>query len=58
MILKLLAAVGRVVGVGLDVAIFVDQKLTERNATKRAIARARRIQSERYREASNKAGKP
>jgi hypothetical protein len=62
LILKLLAAIGQVVGVGLDVAIFVDGKLEERRARKRAKSlpyeRGRRIQSERYREASNKAGKP
>jgi hypothetical protein len=62
MILKLLAAVGQVLGIGLDAAIFVDGKLEERKAAKRAKSlpyeRGRRIQSERYREASNKAGKP
>jgi hypothetical protein len=61
LILQLLSAIGKVVGVGLDAAIFVDSKLEERKAAKRAkqlaIERGRRIQSERYREASNKAGR-
>jgi hypothetical protein len=62
LILKLLAAIGQVIGIGLNAAIFVDEKLEERKAEKRAkqlpVERGRRIQSERYREASNKAGKP
>jgi hypothetical protein len=61
-IVKLLGAIGKVVGVGLDAAIFVDGKLEARRARKRTkqlpVERGRRIQSERYREASNKAGKP
>lgn len=60
MILKILGAIGQAIGYGLDVAIFVDDKLEQRKAAKLAkslpVERGRRIQSERYREASNRAG--